>query len=247
MLKIFKLFLALIVIAGCSQEGNLTIKTQKGDVTYNVEEAKSTPELEKGLMGREKLAANSGMIFDLSHVSNQVAMWMKDTKIPLDMLFVNANGKIFFIYENATPMSEELIIAPEPAMFVIELNAGDVKKHGIQVGDFIKHHFLDDYNKEVYLDDGKLPPRMETPNSIMPETSTVKETPQGVVENSEVAITEDIQKEQEVAPSATEEEVVVKEKNEDEALSSEVTEANLPENNGTDNKTPNEEKEVVAQ
>ena len=173
MRKFLKLFLALIVIAGCSQEGNLTIKTQKGDVTYNVEEAKSTPELEKGLMGRDSLAANSGMIFDLSHVSNQIAMWMKDTKIPLDMLFVNANGKIFFIYENATPMSEELIIAPEPAMFVIELNAGDVKKHGIQVGDFIKHHFLDDYNKEVYIDEGKLPPRIE----VLDDKATEKTVP----------------------------------------------------------------------
>ena len=171
MLKFFKLFCALIVIAGCSQEGNLTIKTQKGDVTYNIEEAQSPQDLEKGLMFRENLAANSGMIFDLSHVSNQVAMWMKNTKIPLDMLFVNANGKIFFIYENATPMSEELIIAPEPAMFVIELNAGDVKKHGIQVGDFIKHHFLDDYNKEVYLDEGKLPPRIETQDTKMIEKS----------------------------------------------------------------------------
>ncbi len=172
MLKFLKLFLALIVIAGCSQEGNLTIKTQKGDVTYNIEEAQSPQELEKGLMFRENLAANSGMIFDLSHVNNQVAMWMKNTKIPLDMLFINANGKIFFIYENATPMSEELIVAPEPAMFVIELNAGDVKKHGIQVGDFIQHHFLDDYNKEVYLDEGKLPPRIETQDTKMIEEKT---------------------------------------------------------------------------
>ena len=54
---------------------------------------------------------------------------------------VNANGKIFFIKEKATPMSEELIIAPEPAMAVVELNAGDVEKHGIKIGDTVKHHF----------------------------------------------------------------------------------------------------------
>ena len=168
MYKFLKIFLALIVIAGCSPKennGNLTIKTQNGDVVFNVEEAQKPEELSKGLMYRESLAENSGMIFDLSNVSNKIAMWMKNTKISLDMLFVNANGKIFFIHENAKPMSEELIIAPEPATFVIELNAGDVKKHGIKVGDFIQHHFLADYDKKVYLDEGKLPPRQETPES----------------------------------------------------------------------------------
>ena len=53
-------------------------------------------------MNRDSLAADSGMIFNLADVENQVAMWMKDTKIPLDMLFVNSNGRIFFIEENAT-------------------------------------------------------------------------------------------------------------------------------------------------
>lgn len=244
MLKFFKLFCALIVIAGCSQEGNLTIKTQKGDVTYNIEEAQNPQDLEKGLMFRENLAANSGMIFDLSHVSNQVAMWMKNTKIPLDMLFVNANGKIFFIYENATPMSEELIIAPEPAMFVIELNAGDVKKHGIQVGDFIKHHFLDDYNKEVYLDEGKLPPRVETPDSEKAEVNSLAENePQKVEENNDVVFVEEVPNESVAEPSSTTSEEVVLE----EVVSSEEAEAKPSEDDNTENKTTDEKSEVVAQ
>ena len=244
MLKFFKLFCALIVIAGCSQEGNLTIKTQKGDVTYNIEEAQNPQDLEKGLMFRENLAANSGMIFDLSHVSNQVAMWMKNTKIPLDMLFVNANGKIFFIYENATPMSEELIIAPEPAMFVIELNAGDVKKHGIQVGDFIKHHFLDDYNKEVYLDEGKLPPRVETPDSKKAEVNSLAENkPQKVEENNDVVFVEEVPNEPVAEPSSTTSEEVVLE----EVVSSEEAEAKPSEDDNTENKTTDEKSEVVAQ
>ena len=156
MSKFLKLFLALIVVAGCSPKensGNLTISTENGDVRYNVEEAQTPEELEKGLMNRDSLAADSGMIFNLADVENQVAMWMKDTKIPLDMLFVNSNGRIFFIEENATPMSEELIIAPEPALAVIELNAGDVKKHGIKIGDTVKHHFFDEFNKKVYEDE----------------------------------------------------------------------------------------------
>ncbi len=169
MSKFLNLFLALMIIAGCSpkkEDGNLVISTENGDVIYNVKEAQKPEELEKGLMSREQLAENGGMIFDLSKVDNQVAMWMKDTQLSLDMLFVNANGKIFFIKEKATPMSEELIIAPEPAMAVVELNAGDVEKHGIKIGDTVKHHFFSDYNKEIYEADGKLPPREET---AMPE------------------------------------------------------------------------------
>ena len=146
MSKFLKLFLALIVVAGCSPKensGNLTISTENGDGRYNVEEAQTPEELEKGLMNRDSLAADSGMIFNLADVENQVAMWMKDTKIPLDMLFVNSNGRIFFIEENATPMSEELIIAPEPALAVIE-----------------------EFNKKVYEDEGKQPPREEESNSV---------------------------------------------------------------------------------
>ncbi len=145
MSKFFKLFLALIILAGCSpkkETNNLSISTQNGEVLYTVEEAQTPEELETGLMNRDNLPSDRGMIFDLSLVDNKIAMWMKDTLIPLDMLFVDADGKIFFIHENATPMSEELIIAPAPAIAVIELNAGDVQKYGIKTGDSVKHRFF---------------------------------------------------------------------------------------------------------
>ena len=95
MSKFLNLFLALMIIAGCSpkkEDGNLVISTENGDVIYNVEEAQKPEELEKGLMSREQLAENGGMIFDLSKVDNQVAMWMKDTQLSLDMLFVNVRS-----------------------------------------------------------------------------------------------------------------------------------------------------------
>ena len=87
MTKFIKLFLAVILLAGCSKkndESNLTVLTGGGEVSYKVEEAKTVPELEKGLMFRESLAPNAGMIFDLSKVEH-TAMWMKNTKIPLDL------------------------------------------------------------------------------------------------------------------------------------------------------------------
>lgn len=189
MSKFLKLFLALSVMAGCSpkeESGNLVISTDNGDVIYTVEEAQKPEELEKGLMNRDELASDGGMIFDLSKVDNQIAMWMKDTKISLDMLFVNANGKIFFIKEKAVPMSEELIIAPEPATAVIELNAGDIEKYGIKAGDSVKHHFFDDLNKEIYEAAGKLPPREETPE----ETVQTEEDEAVIDEVSEAAAAE---------------------------------------------------------
>ena len=133
MTKFIKLFLAVILLAGCSKkndESNLTVLTGGGEVSYTVEEAKTVPELEKGLMFRESLAPNAGMIFDLSKVEH-TAMWMKNTKIPLDMIF-----------ENAQPESLTLIIPPFPAAAVLEINAGDVKKHGIKTGDKIEHEFF---------------------------------------------------------------------------------------------------------
>lgn len=144
MTKFIKLFLAVALLAGCSKkndENNLTVLTDSGEISYTVEEAQTVPELEKGLMFRESLAPNSGMIFDLSKAEH-AAMWMKNTKIPLDMIFIDSNGSVSWIYENAQPESLTLIIPPFPAAAVLEVNAGDVQKHGIKIGNLIEHEFF---------------------------------------------------------------------------------------------------------
>ena len=143
-MKFIKLFLTIVLLAGCSQKNNeskLTILTDNGEVSYLVEEAKTVPELEKGLMFRESLAPNAGMIFDLSKVEH-TAMWMKNTKIPLDMVFIDEDGIISWIYENAQPESLTLIMPPFPAAAVLEINAGDIQKHGVKIGDKIGHEFF---------------------------------------------------------------------------------------------------------
>ena len=66
-------------------------------------------------------------------------MWMKDTKLSLDMLFLTKEGVVYWIKENAQPYSEELIVAPFPAAAVLEINAGDVAKHQIKIGQRVKH------------------------------------------------------------------------------------------------------------
>lgn len=149
MSKFLKLFVAIFLVVSCSkkeetpaaEDYNLTITSQDGNKSeFMVEDALTPQELEHGLMGRESLSPKSGMIFDLHNYKN-AAMWMKDTKIPLDMIFIK-NNKIVWIYENAQPMSTETIICPEEFDSVIEINAGEVKEYNIKVGDMVEHDFF---------------------------------------------------------------------------------------------------------
>ena len=140
--KLFKIFAAVLVVCSCSkvETSKLMVETDNGDVVYNVETASEIKELETGLMKHSSLPADGGMLFDLSKVPNKVtAMWMKDTKLSLDMLFLTKEGVVYWIKENAQPYSEELIVAPFPAAAVLEINAGDVAKHQIKIGQRVKH------------------------------------------------------------------------------------------------------------
>ena len=162
MTKFIKLLAVVLLLAGCPEkEGekakagekdaalgyNMVVVTANGPVKYNVENAVTEKELAEGLMLREKLAANSGMFFKSSPFvpDGKLTLWMENTKIPLDMLFLNKSGKIVYIFENAVPMSRTLITSPVPAFYVIEVNAGDAQKHGINVGDMVLHQFLNNF------------------------------------------------------------------------------------------------------
>lgn len=147
MFKYAKLFLIALLVVGCGQEPEpkpttpLVIKTSNGDARFAVEVASTPDELQTGLMNRTNLAFNSGMIFNIYPV-RPTAMWMKNTKIPLDMIFVAPDGTVSMIRENAQPMSEDLIISRDPVRAVIELNAGQVKRNNIKVGDKVNHMLL---------------------------------------------------------------------------------------------------------
>lgn len=146
--KIFKIAMMLLAVVACSKfdkRDDLTITDINGEkVAYKVELAQTKEEMSTGLMNREDLDENSGMLFALGSLgaNSRSAMWMKDTKISLDMLFIDEEGMIFWIYENAEPESEKLIVPPYPAYSVLEVNAGDVKKHGIKIGDMVRHEWF---------------------------------------------------------------------------------------------------------
>jgi len=121
----------------------LTIVTAGGPHKFAVEVATTPAQMEQGLMFRRSLAADGGMLFDYGQPS-MAAMWMKNTLIPLDMLFVNEQGRIVNIRERAVPGSLETIPAAAPVRAVVELNGGTVARLGIRPGDRILYPIFRD-------------------------------------------------------------------------------------------------------
>src|SRR5690242_10001702 len=103
--------------------GDLTIETAGGPRKFHVELATTPPQLEQGLMFRRTLAPDAGMLFDFKTPS-PVTMWMKNTFIPLDMLFIDAAGRVISIAERTVPHSLDLVAATAPARAVLEVNGG---------------------------------------------------------------------------------------------------------------------------
>ncbi len=113
---------------------SLTIVGAAGRHRFNVELAETPAQMEQGLMFRKELAPDSGMLFDFKQPT-VATMWMHNTLIPLDMLFVDANGRIVNIHERAVPQSDAIIAAAAPVRAVIELNGGTAARLGIKPGD----------------------------------------------------------------------------------------------------------------
>ncbi|OCP17042.1 DUF192 domain-containing protein [Ensifer sp. LC163] len=110
----------------------VTADNQAHELT--VELAIDADQREQGLMFRRSMAPDHGMLFDFGE-TRRVMMWMKNTHLALDMLFVDKRGIVRTIHQDAVPFSEAIIDSGEPVAFVLELNAGTVKRLGIKPGD----------------------------------------------------------------------------------------------------------------
>ncbi|MGE6740178.1 DUF192 domain-containing protein [Allorhizobium pseudoryzae] len=104
---------------------------------FTVELALQSAQRQQGLMYRKEMAPDAGMLFDFE-APREVTMWMRNTLIPLDMLFIDAKGRITHIHEGAVPLSETVVSSRGPVDFVLELNAGEVKRRSIRVGDRVR-------------------------------------------------------------------------------------------------------------
>jgi len=120
----------------------LEIVTATGTHLFGVEVARTAHERERGLMFRRSLPQDHGMLF-LFDVERSVAMWMKDTYVPLDMIFVSRKGRVVSIARNAVPLSEMIISSIVSAYGVIELAAGAADAIGLAVGDSVRHPEFD--------------------------------------------------------------------------------------------------------
>jgi hypothetical protein len=116
----------------------LEIVTKSGVQFFSVEMATTEEEKTTGLMFRKELPDGKGMLFDFTP-EQQISMWMKNTLISLDMIFIRADGRILRIAENTEPQSTRIIASGGPAKAVLEVIAGTAKKYGIQPGDRVGH------------------------------------------------------------------------------------------------------------
>jgi hypothetical protein len=119
----------------------LTIATDGDATMFTVEIADTDLTRERGLMFRQRLPEGHGMLFEFGE-PRPVSMWMKNTLIPLDMLFIRPDGTIAYIAENTVPQSLDTIGITEPVLAVLELPAGTAKKKDIRAGDVVYHRLF---------------------------------------------------------------------------------------------------------
>ena len=125
-------------VSGCGAEPRVVIVGQSGNETVFQVEIADTPEKrEIGLMYRKELARDRGMIFLFPYESPQ-SFWMKNTILPLDMIFINSDKKIVGIVEQAVPFSLDPRAVPAASQFVLEINGGLAKRYGLRPGDQVR-------------------------------------------------------------------------------------------------------------
>ena len=119
----------------------LQIVTATGAHDFQVEIARDDASRARGLMDRRFMPADHGMLFEFDREAPQT-FWMKDTYIPLDMIFISRAGIVTNIVADAEPLSERTIPSGPPCMAVLELNGGVAAKIGLKVGDKVRHPFF---------------------------------------------------------------------------------------------------------
>ncbi len=128
--------------AGLAVHKLVIVKQDGTRETFRTEIAQKPIDIEIGLMHRKQMDSDAGMLFYFGGGEGEVNFWMKNTLIPLDMLFIRADGTIVHLHENAVPQSLERIPSRFPVAAVLELNGGEIAKRGFKAGDKVEHRFF---------------------------------------------------------------------------------------------------------
>ncbi len=121
-------------VSACASEPRVILHTAGGDVPVAVEVAATPAQQQVGLMYRRELGASAGMLF-LFEKSSEHAFWMKNTVLPLDMIFLGDDRKVVGIVQDAVPFTTTSRSIGLPSRYVLEVNAGFTAKHGVKAGD----------------------------------------------------------------------------------------------------------------
>lgn len=123
-----------VALAAEQPRDQIVFVTRSGAHAFDVEIADTSQSRSVGLMNRREMADRHGMLFNF-HVEEEILMWMKNTYIPLDMIFLSRKGRVISIAKHTQPLSEAVISSHKPAYAVLELNAGAADRIGLAVGD----------------------------------------------------------------------------------------------------------------
>ncbi|HEV2955377.1 MAG TPA: DUF192 domain-containing protein [Xanthobacteraceae bacterium] len=142
------LLVALILVIartpGRAADDTLEIVSKSGVHVFSVELAVTDEQRTRGLMERRSLPEGRGMLFKFEP-DQVIQMWMHNTYIPLDMIFIRGDGRIVSIAENTTPLSDRVISSGRAARGVLEVIAGTARKLGIAPGDRVAHPWFDQH------------------------------------------------------------------------------------------------------
>ena len=119
----------------------MQITTGTGEHTFEIEIAESMEDKSRGLMFRRSLADNAGMLFPYQP-AQEITMWMKNTYISLDMVFIRGDGVVHRIAAGTTPFSEEVVASKGDVSAVLEVRAGIAAKIGLKPGDRVRHAYF---------------------------------------------------------------------------------------------------------
>ena len=173
--------------AGLPVHNMVLVKADGTRQTIRAEIAQKPIDLQVGLMHRTHMDSDAGMLFYFGGGEGEVSFWMKNTLIPLDMIFIRGDGTIAHIHENAAPESLQGVPSRFPIAAVLELNGGESAKRGLKAGDKVEHVF---FHAKAQTQDTATPPQQTQPlgeepapvPEALPDTQTPDEDVPSVIE-----------------------------------------------------------------